>query len=96
VQRRRKEREGERPVPHYWEHVLWVWGFSHDGTDGDEHHLDAFLDFARAGGPLPEARAANLHARGVRDRAHRPGPPAYVSTLIADWVADTFAELKRS
>ena len=26
VQRRRKEREGERPVPHYWEHVLWVWG----------------------------------------------------------------------
>ena len=26
VQRRRMEREGERPVPHYWEHVLWVWG----------------------------------------------------------------------
>ena len=26
VQRRRLEREGERPVPHYWEHVLWVWG----------------------------------------------------------------------
>ena len=35
VQRRRLEREGEHPVPHYWEHVLWVWGF-----DGDEHHLD--------------------------------------------------------
>jgi dienelactone hydrolase len=26
VQRRRREREGENPVPHYWEHVLWVWG----------------------------------------------------------------------
>ena len=26
VQRRRLEREGENPVPHYWEHVLWVWG----------------------------------------------------------------------
>ena len=25
VQRRRLEREGENPVPHYWEHVLWVW-----------------------------------------------------------------------
>jgi dienelactone hydrolase len=26
VQRRRLNREGENPVPHYWEHVLWVWG----------------------------------------------------------------------
>jgi dienelactone hydrolase len=26
VQRQRLEREGENPVPHYWEHVLWVWG----------------------------------------------------------------------
>jgi pimeloyl-ACP methyl ester carboxylesterase len=26
VQRRRLENEGERPVPHYWEHVRWVWG----------------------------------------------------------------------
>ncbi|MGY1986568.1 hypothetical protein ACI792_10105 [Blastococcus sp. SYSU DS0669] len=29
VQRRRKEREGERPVPHYWEHSTsptpWCW-----------------------------------------------------------------------
>ena len=26
MQKRRLEREGENPVPHYWEHVLWVWG----------------------------------------------------------------------
>lgn len=26
VQRRRVDREGEHPVPHYWEHVMWVWG----------------------------------------------------------------------
>ncbi|MFF7987648.1 alpha/beta hydrolase family protein [Streptomyces sp. NPDC007901] len=26
VQKARLEREGENPVPHYWEHVLWVWG----------------------------------------------------------------------
>ena len=39
VQRRRVDREGERPVPHYWEHVMWVWG--HDD-------LDEFLDFADA------------------------------------------------
>jgi len=26
LQRRRAQREGENPVPHYWEHVQWVWG----------------------------------------------------------------------
>mgnify|MGYP003382705768 CR=1 FL=1 len=26
VQRRRLDREGENPVPHYWDHVMWVWG----------------------------------------------------------------------
>jgi dienelactone hydrolase len=26
VQRRRLRREGDNPVPHYWNHVLWVWG----------------------------------------------------------------------
>ncbi len=26
LQRRRADREGDRPVPHYWEHVQWVWG----------------------------------------------------------------------
>ena len=26
VQRRRLRREGDHPVPHYWNHVLWVWG----------------------------------------------------------------------
>lgn len=26
VQERRLKNEGERPVPHYWSHVRWVWG----------------------------------------------------------------------
>jgi esterase/lipase len=26
LQKRRADREGDRPVPHYWEHVQWVWG----------------------------------------------------------------------
>lgn len=26
LQSRRLENEGENPVPHYWEHVMWVWG----------------------------------------------------------------------
>ncbi|MEI4272159.1 alpha/beta fold hydrolase [Klenkia sp. LSe6-5] len=123
VQRRRKEREGERPVPHYWEHVLWVWG-----KDGDEHHLDAFLDFAdqiHLDGVVEQITVPFLIAHGANDRqipleyAHRSYEQAvnspkrelrvftaeegatehigldhlpHVSTFIADWVADTFAE----
>lgn len=34
VQKKRLEREGENPVPHYWEHVLWVWG---------EDDIDTFI-----------------------------------------------------
>jgi len=34
VQKKRLEREGENPVPHYWEHVLWVWG---------ENDIDTFI-----------------------------------------------------
>lgn len=26
VQQARRRREGENPVPHYWDHVCWVWG----------------------------------------------------------------------
>lgn len=26
MQKRRQAREGENPVPHYWDHVMWVWG----------------------------------------------------------------------
>lgn len=26
VQKRRLEKEGDFPVPHYWQHVQWVWG----------------------------------------------------------------------
>lgn len=26
MQRRRLAREGDMPVPHYWDHVTWVWG----------------------------------------------------------------------
>ncbi len=124
VQRRRAEREGERPVPHYWSHVLWVWGI-----EGDEHHLDAFLDFAddvHLDGVVENITVPFLIVHGERDRqiplayAHRSYDQAvnspkrelrvftpeegatehigldhlpHVSVFVADWVADTFAEL---
>lgn len=47
VQKRRLEKEGSFPVPHYWEHVQWVWGAA--GRDefmqiADKVHLDGVLD----------------------------------------------------
>jgi len=125
VQRRRKEREGERPVPHYWSHVLWVWG-----QEGSEQDLDGFLAFAddvHLDGVVEKITVPFLIAHGANDRqipvdyAHRSYEQAvnspkrelriftpeegatehigldhlpHVSVFIADWVADTFAELK--
>jgi len=47
VQKRRLEREGDFPVPHYWAHVCWVWG----AKDIDEFmkiannvHLDGVVE----------------------------------------------------
>ncbi|CAN5347447.1 alpha/beta fold hydrolase [soil metagenome] len=34
LQARRLKNEGENPVPHYWEHVMWVWG---------QPDMDAFM-----------------------------------------------------
>jgi dienelactone hydrolase len=39
VQRRRQAREGENPVPHYWDHVRWVWGCD---------DIDSFIDLSAA------------------------------------------------
>jgi dienelactone hydrolase len=50
VQKARLAREGSLPVPHYWDHVRWVWG----ARDMDEFmrivenvHLDGVLDRIR-------------------------------------------------
>lgn len=37
LQKRRLAREGDRPVPHYWDHVQWVFG---------KETLDEFMEFA--------------------------------------------------
>jgi pimeloyl-ACP methyl ester carboxylesterase len=47
VQRKRLKREGENPVPHYWDHVMWVFG-ARDMDDFLEKsagmHLNGILD----------------------------------------------------
>jgi len=62
VQKRRLEREGENPVPHYWDHVLWVWG---------ESDLDTFIRKAEAvnlNGVVEHIEVPFLIAHGQNDR----------------------------
>jgi dienelactone hydrolase len=50
VQKRRLEREGNFPVPHYWNHVRWVWGArdtDHFMEIAEQVHLDGVLDRIR-------------------------------------------------
>ncbi len=50
VQQARLRREGENPVPHYWQHVQWVFG-ARDRDDfmakAEHMHLDGVLDRIR-------------------------------------------------
>ncbi|WAC70829.1 prolyl oligopeptidase family serine peptidase [Roseateles sp. SL47] len=50
VQRKRLQKEGSFPVPHYWAHVQWVWG-AKDLDDfmriSEDVHLDGILDRIR-------------------------------------------------
>lgn len=62
VQRRRLEREGENPVPHYWDHVLWVW---------DKPDIDTFIEFAddiHLDGVVEQISCPFLIAHGELDR----------------------------
>ncbi|CAJ0720865.1 2,6-dihydropseudooxynicotine hydrolase [Ralstonia edaphis] len=50
VQKKRLAREGSFPVPHYWEHVRWVWGAPDMDAFmriADKVHLDGVLDRIR-------------------------------------------------
>lgn len=61
-QRERVANEGENPVPHYWDHVLWVFGFD---------DRDAFLDYAdriTLDGQIERLRVPFLVTHGVNDR----------------------------
>lgn len=50
VQKRRLEKEGNFPVPHYWGHVCWVWG-AKDVDDfmriAEDVHLDGVVEKIR-------------------------------------------------
>lgn len=119
-QKERMGREGENPVPHYWDHVMWVWG---------KESMDDFMAYmpnVTLDGQIEKMRMPFLVTHGVGDRqipvsnAYRSYDQAVNSAkrtlrifteqdleiehcgadngtvmrdYIADWCAQTFAEL---
>jgi pimeloyl-ACP methyl ester carboxylesterase len=62
LQQRRMAREGDRPVPHYWDHVMWVWG---------QPDIESFMAFApqvSLVGELKKIRVPFLITHGGNDR----------------------------
>jgi pimeloyl-ACP methyl ester carboxylesterase len=62
MQRRRRQHEGETPVPHYWDHVMWVFG---------KPDIDSFMQWAPAmclDGVVEKIRVPFLVTHGVGDR----------------------------
>lgn len=62
VQLKRLAREGDRPVPHYWDHVRWVFGAA---------DMEAFMQVARTltlEGVLDRVRVPFLVTHGEQDR----------------------------
>lgn len=122
LQKRRLQREGDRPVPHYWEHVQWVWG---------KRTLEEFMAFAPQVNligvmdlikvpllvthgandrqiPLEYAQATynnavNSPKRELKIHSVETGGAEHVGAdnlavprdFIADWVAETFAAMRR-
>lgn len=79
VQQARRRREGENPVPHYWDHVCWVWG---------QPDTDRFLEFSKAitlTGVVEKITVPFLVVHGANDRqipleyAHRSHEQATAS-----------------
>jgi len=62
MQKRRLAREGERPVPHYWEHVRWVWG----ATDMDE--FMSIAENVHLNGVMERIQVPFLVTHGQADR----------------------------
>ena len=85
VQLRRQAREGDRPVPHYWEHVRWVFGAS---------DMDEFMQLARSvhlNGILERIKVPFLVTHGANDRQI---PLAYAHQTYEQLVNSPKRELK--
>jgi alpha-beta hydrolase superfamily lysophospholipase len=85
LQRKRLAREGDRPVPHYWDHVMWVWG---------KDTLEEFMAFApqvSLVGVVKNITVPFLITHGAHDRQI---PLAYAHQCYEEAVNSPKRELK--
>jgi len=61
-QKQRLENEGENPVPHYWDHVMWVWG-----KDNMEDFM-AYVPDITLDGQIEKMKMPFLITHGAGDR----------------------------
>lgn len=61
-QKARLKREGDMPVPHYWDHVMWVWG------QPDMERFMALMEKVNLNGHLDNIRVPFLVTHGGNDR----------------------------
>ena len=73
-QRERLANEGENPVPHYWDHVMWVFGID------DRDAFLAYADQITLDGQVEKIRVPFLITHGESDRQI----PAYNAQLSYD------------
>ncbi len=85
LQHRRAAREGDRPVPHYWDHVAWVWG-----EPSGEALLDN-CDRITLRGHLRNMRVPFLVTHGANDRQI---PVAYARESFEEAVNSPDRELR--
>jgi dienelactone hydrolase len=61
VQKRRLENEGDFPVPHYWQHVCWVWGAA------DIEDFMRIVENVHLDGQIEKIRVPFLVTHGEKD-----------------------------
>lgn len=84
-QKARLEREGDMPVPHYWEHVMWVWG------QPDMESFTALMKKVNLNGHLANIKVPFLVTHGGNDRQI---PLKYAEQSYAEAVNSPDRELK--
>jgi alpha-beta hydrolase superfamily lysophospholipase len=85
LQKRRQQREGDRPVPHYWEHVQWVWG---------QPTMEAFMAFAQGVTLAPVIDRIAVPFLVVHGANDRQIPREYAEQQYAGAVNSPKRELK--
>ena len=85
LQERRRQREGDQPVPHYWEHVQWVWG---------QPTMEAFMAFSKGVTLAPVIDRITVPFLVVHGENDRQIPREYAQLQYAGAVNSPKRELK--